>query len=98
MHKAKEITMRSHGPTTVWGTALKDGRARDAKGWCRQLRAWRAAREAARQQTKLAALTNRWDAEHEAVTPLRADAAVDMAIAQGTLALATQPYSLIQWC
>jgi hypothetical protein len=90
-HEAKEMTMRSHGPATVWGTALKDGRGRDAKGWYQQLQEWRAARKAARQQAKLVALTNRWDAEHEAVTPLRADAAVEMAIAQGTLALATQP-------
>jgi hypothetical protein len=94
--RSKEMTMRSHGPATVRGTALKDGRARDANGWCQQLQAWRAARKAARQQAKLVALTNRWDAEHETVTSLRADAAVDMAIAQGTLSMATQPYSLIQ--
>jgi hypothetical protein len=96
-HEAKEMTMRSHGPATVWGTALKDGRARDAKGWYQRLQAWRAARKAARQQAKLVALTNRWDAEHEAFRALCADAAVEMAIARGTLALATQPYSLIQW-
>ena len=95
--QSKEMTMRSHRPAMVWGTALKDGRARDAKGWYQQLQAWRAARKAARQQAKLVALTNCWDAEHEAVTPLRADAAVEMAIAQSTLALATQPYSLIHW-
>ena len=95
--RSKEMTMQSHGPATVWGTALKDGRARDAKGWRQRLQAWRAARKAARQQAKLVALTNRWDAEHEAVTPLRADAAVEMAIARGTLALAMLPYSLIQW-
>jgi hypothetical protein len=97
MHEAKEMTMRSHEPTTVWGTALKDGRPRDANGWRQQLQAWRAARKAARQQAKLVALTNRWDAEHEAFRALRADAAVEMAIAQGTLALATQPYSFVQY-
>jgi hypothetical protein len=89
--------MRSHGSTTVWDTPLGGCCDRDPSGWCQHLRAWRAARKAARQQARLAALTNRWDAEHEAVTPLRADAAIDMAIAQGTLALATQPYSLIQY-
>jgi hypothetical protein len=95
--RSQEMTMRSHGPATVWGTAIKDGRARDANGWYRRLQAWRAARNAARQQAKLVTLTNRWDAEHDAVTPLRADAAVDIAIAQGTLALATQPYSFVQY-
>jgi hypothetical protein len=88
--------MRSHGPATVWRTSLDGGRARDANGWYQQLKAWWAARRASRQQAKLVALTNRRDAEHEAVTPLCADAAVEMAIARGTLALATQPYSLIQ--
>jgi hypothetical protein len=95
-HEAKEMIMRSHGPATVWGTSLDGGRTRDVKEWYQQLKEWWAARKAARQQAKLVALTNRWDAEHEAVTPLRADAAVEMAIAQGTLSMATQPYSLIQ--
>jgi hypothetical protein len=95
-HDAKEMTMRSHGPATVWGTSLDGGCAKDTKGWYQQLKVWWAARKAAREQAKLVALTSRWDAEHEAVTPLRADAAIEMAIAQGTLSLATQPYSLIQ--
>ena len=89
--------MRSHGPATVWGTSLDGGSTRDAKEWYQQLKEWWAARKAARQQAKLVALTNHWDAEHEAVTPLRADAAVEMAIAQGILSLATQPYILIQY-
>ena len=89
--------MRSHGPATVWGTPLDGGRTRDVKGWYQQLKEWWAARRAARQQAKLVALTNRWDGEHEAVKPLRADAAVEMAIAQGTLSMAMQPYSFIQY-
>jgi hypothetical protein len=97
MHEAKEMTMRSHGPATVWGTCLDGGSTRDAKGWYQQLKEWWAARKAARQRAKLVALTNRWDAEHEAVKPLRANAAVEMAIAQGTLSMATQPYSFIQY-
>jgi hypothetical protein len=95
--RSKEMTMQSHGPATVWGTALKDGRGRDAKGWYQQLQEWRAARKAARQQAKLVALTNRWDAEHEDFRAPRADAAVEVAIAQGTLALATQLYSFTQY-
>ena len=89
--------MRSHGPATVWGTSLDGGCARDTKGWYQQMKEWWAARKAARQQAKLVALTDQWDAEHEAFRPLRADAAVEMAIAQGTLSMATQPYSFIQY-
>jgi hypothetical protein len=95
--RSEEMTMRSHGPATAWGTAPDGGCASEANGWYRRLEAWRAARKAARQQAKRVALTNRWDAEHEAVTPRHADAAIEMAIARGTLALATLPYSLIQW-
>jgi hypothetical protein len=97
MREAKEMTMRSHGPATVWGTSLDGGSIRDAKGWYQQLKEWWAARKAARQRAKLVALTNRWDTEREAVKPLPADAAVEMAIAQGTLSMATQPYSFIQY-
>jgi hypothetical protein len=97
MHEAKEMTMRSHGPAAVWGTSFDSGRDRDGKGWYQQLKEWWAARKAARQQAKLVALTNRWDAEHEAVKPLRADAAVEIAIAQGTLSMATQPYIFIEY-
>ena len=89
--------MRSHGPATVWGTCRDGGPARNANGWYQQLKEWWATRKAARQQAKLVALTNRWDAEHEAVTPLRADAAIEMAIAQGALSMASQPDSLVQY-
>ena len=88
--------MRSTDRQRYRGTSLDGGSTGDAKGWYQQLKEWWAARKAARQRAKLVALTNRWDAEHEAVKPLRADAAIEMAIAQGTLSLATQPYSLIQ--
>jgi hypothetical protein len=88
--------MRSHEQATVWGTHIGVGRSSGRTGWYQLLREWRAARAQARQQAKLDALQARWDAKREAVKPLRAEPAVEMAIAQGVLSLATQPYSLIQ--
>ena len=88
--------MRLHGHATVWGTHIGVGRASGSAGWYRQLKEWWAGVASARQQAKLAALHARWDAKHEALKPLRAEAAIEMAIAQGVLSMATQPYSLIQ--
>jgi hypothetical protein len=88
--------MRSHGHATVWGTHIGIGCVSGRASWYQQLKEWWAARTSARQQAKLSALKTCWDAEHEAFKPLRAEAAIEMAIAQGALSMATQPYSLIE--
>ena len=88
--------MRSHGHATIWGTHVGEGRASDAKGWYQQLREWWAARNAARHEARRAALSAGWDAEREAVRPLRTDAAADMAAAQAGLSVATLLYGLSQ--
>jgi hypothetical protein len=88
--------MRSQGHTTVWETHVGIGCVSGRASWYQQLKEWWAARTYARQQVKLSALKTCWDAEHEAFKPLRAEAAIEMAIAQGALSTATQPYSLIE--
>jgi hypothetical protein len=74
----EEIVMYAHGHTTVWGTHIGVGRTTDAKGWYQQLKAWWADHKAARHEARLAALNARWDARHEAVRTVHADAAVDV--------------------
>jgi hypothetical protein len=88
--------MRSHGHATVWGTHIGQGSVSGRASWYQQLKECWAACTSARQQVKLSALKTCWNAEHEAFKPLRAEAAIEMAIAQGALSMATQPYSLIE--
>jgi hypothetical protein len=94
--QAKEIIMRAHGHTTVWGTHLGIGRGPEAQRWYQQLRDRWAAYTAARREANLAALHTRWDATREAVTPCRAEAAPEMATAQHALSVATVLYGLSQ--
>jgi hypothetical protein len=88
--------MRAHGQVLVWGTHVGAGRAKDGAGWLQALRNRWAARKAAHRQARLAALDGYWDSQHEAVRSLRADAAPEMAAAQGALTVATMLYGLSQ--
>lgn len=88
--------MHAQRQSTVWRTQIGISRATYVKGWYQQLKDWWAARHTARGEARCASLHACWDSKHEAVIPFRADAALDMAIAQGVLSMTTQPYSLIQ--
>jgi hypothetical protein len=59
------------------------------------LKAWWAAHRAAQHEARLAALNAQWDAKREVVKSYRAEAAIEMALAQAAHCMATQPYSLI---
>jgi hypothetical protein len=86
---AKEITMRSHGYTTVLGTHINVGRASDARGWCQQLQDWWTTYKAARKQAKLIAFAACWDAKRETIRPLRTEAAPEMAATPHVLSVVT---------
>jgi hypothetical protein len=86
--------MHTHGQTTVWGTPLGGGRARDTKSWYHQVKDWWAAHTAARHDATLATLTARWDARREAVRPLCADAALDMVASTHACSTTTALYAL----
>jgi hypothetical protein len=88
--------MRAQGQATIWEAHLGIGRTAGHAGWYQQLKEWWATRTAARRQARLAALHACWDAQHEAVRPLRADAAQEMAAAQGVVTVATMLYGLSQ--
>jgi hypothetical protein len=70
--------MNANGHTTVWGTHIGVGRARDMKGWYHEVKDWWAAHKTARHEARLATLKARWNARREAVRPLPADAALDL--------------------
>ena len=86
--------MHAHGHTTVWGTHIGVGRARDAKGWYDHLKEWWAAHKAMRREARLATLSARWDAQREALKPFRAEAAADMVAAEHAFSTATTLYGL----
>jgi hypothetical protein len=88
--------MHTNTQTTVWGTPIGIGRARETKSWSQQLRDWWTAHKMARQQAKRDALHRCWDAKREAVTSLRAEAAPEMAAAHSAHSVAMLLYGLSQ--
>jgi hypothetical protein len=84
--------MPAHGHPTVVGIPIS--RAGDTKGWSQPLRSWWTSHKTARHAAHLAALSTRWDARREAVTPFRADAAPVMATATGARSVVMLIYTL----
>jgi hypothetical protein len=88
------MTMHTNGHTTVWGTPIGIGRASKTRSWYQQLRNWWTAHKAARQQANLDALRRCWDAQRDAVTPYRAEAAPEMAAPYHAMSVVTMLYGL----
>jgi hypothetical protein len=84
--------MRTHGYATIWAAHGEVSHIGVHAGWYSPLKAWWAARQAGRRQAHLATRDACWDAQYETVRSLRADAAPDMAAAQGTFTVATILY------
>jgi len=87
--------MQDQRLNTAGWTHRRVGRARSGAGWYRQLRDWWTTRQATRRAAHLASLSACWNATHEAFTPPRAEAAIDMAVSQGALPIAMQPYCFV---
>jgi hypothetical protein len=86
--------MHANGHTTVWGTHIGIGRARDTQSWYQQMRDRWTAYKATRHDAKFTTLRARWDARREAVRPLHADAAIDMLASTHAFSTTTALYDL----
>jgi hypothetical protein len=93
-HAAQEVMMHTNAHPTPWGILSGIGRARESKSWYQQLRDWWTAHQAARRQASLETLHRCWDATREAVTPHRAEAAPEMAVAHQAISVAAMLYGL----
>jgi len=85
----EEMDLPSHGQATVWGTPIGLDRAREGAGWRQRLQLWLGARREAHRRARLAALNRCWDPERETCRPQRAEAALEMVVAQAGFSVAT---------
>ena len=88
--------MRAQGHVLILGTQAGEGCASDAKRGYQRLNAQWVAHQAARRRARMAAREACWDATHESVRPIRAEAATEMAAAEGALTVVSMLYGLSQ--
>jgi hypothetical protein len=70
--------MHASGHTTVWGSHIGVGRARDVQKWYHELKDWWTAHKMARHEARLATLKARWNERREVVCPSQSDTALDL--------------------
>lgn len=75
--------MRTHAHTTVWGSHVGMHRPSMGLDWVQRLRRWFASLRAEGRRETPVTFSGAWDARREALRPLRADSALDLAAAQG---------------
>ena len=85
----EEMGLPSHGQATVWETPVGRDCAREGAVWRQQFRQWWGARREAHRYATLAALNRCWDPQREICRPLRAEAALEMVVAQASFSVAT---------
>jgi len=87
--------MRAQGHTTVWGTHVGVGRAREHPGVFERLRAWRSSRRLAKRQLALARWEARWDPEREKFRLPSTESALEHVARKAGLSLSMALYNLM---
>jgi hypothetical protein len=85
----EEMGLPSHGQATDSGAPGGLARTREGAGWRQQLRPWWGARREAHWRARLAALNRCWDPQREICRPQRAEAALEIVVAQAGFSVAT---------
>ena len=85
--------MHTHGHATVWGTHVSFGRTKDHRSVLSRLFSWLTSKVEKSRNTSVVC-HGVWDAQREKLSHPRADAALEIAAARSSFAIATMLYTL----